>query len=153
MPRSTTYLIGLGCAVLVILTGCGGKPPLVAYQGDIQLEGKPLRNAMITFHPLDAKGSVDPKAMTPMATSDEAGKFVMRTPNEGDGVTPGTYKVTVSALSAPSASDKQAAFPGNSEQVKAVSLVAPEFSDVNKTPLKVTIPATSTLIEVKGPGK
>lgn len=70
-------------------SGCGGSGPRLApVEGLVTLDGTPLEGAVVLFHP-EAGG----KPATGL--SDEAGKFVLRTLEEGDGAQVGLNSVSV----------------------------------------------------------
>jgi hypothetical protein len=79
-------------AVLLNLAGCGGSSKLsglVQAQGEVKYKGSPLDGASITFHPVGEGRSAS-------AVSDANGKFIAFTLNNGDGVMPGEYTISVS---------------------------------------------------------
>jgi hypothetical protein len=100
-------LIGLGLLglVLLILAGrllFGGSKGanLTKVRGTVIFEGAPLAGALVTFVPA-AKGS------SAVATTDDKGRFDMKTPGLGNGAAPGDYRVTITKLE----SDQQAMTP------------------------------------------
>ena len=126
----------------------------MSVSGEVKVNGAPLPNASVQFHPLDPKGSIDHKASPAVGLSDSSGKFSLKTPNEGDGAFPGNYKVTVEATTAPNLTEEQKKFPGASSNIVVKSLVAPEYTEVSKSPLTQTIPSTGPIVlEVKPPAK
>jgi hypothetical protein len=76
---------------MVLLMGLfAGCSNLVAVQGEVTLDGKPLPNAKVMFMP---KGGGRPAE----GTSDAGGKFRLTTNQPLDGAAPGEYVVTVTA--------------------------------------------------------
>ncbi len=148
MLRLVCFGLLLGQALLFAV-GCGGKPSPVSFNGEIKVDGAPLPNAIINFYPAEG-GSINPKGIA-TGQSDSAGKFSMKTAGEGDGVLPGKYKVTVVAETSPP--PKPGALPHESMSVPKKSLVNTDYNSFEKTPLIITVPAASTTLEVKGPGK
>ncbi len=85
----------LGGLISSVLTGCGGgrEPWEKVYpvKGEIVFKGKPLKDAELSFHPLD---DIVPETVRPWARTNETGEFVLSTYNQGDGAPAGRYKVT-----------------------------------------------------------
>lgn len=80
---------------LSIASGCSKKAPWeIAYptKGEVTLKGKPISNAEIVLHPLDAEC---PQTVRPQARTAADGTFHPWTYREGDGVPAGRYKITV----------------------------------------------------------
>lgn len=84
---------GVACVLLIcgalLGTGCESKSPLVTVRGTVTLDGQPLESGAIQFHPTVGQ----------LATGDigPGGEFLLSTQSPGDGVLPGTYRVTVVA--------------------------------------------------------
>ena len=76
--------------VLLLALGCGGERH-IPVTGLVTLDGQPYGNALVTFLPVDAGAN-----LSPVGTTDGAGKFQMGTETPNNGVKPGKYKVTVS---------------------------------------------------------
>jgi hypothetical protein len=89
-------LFALGL-IAIFLAGCGGAGTVT---GEVTLDGTPLKEGLITFHPADpgptAYGQV------------KAGEFNLSTGQKAS-VPPGKYKVTVSASTIPEMGTKQEA--------------------------------------------
>jgi hypothetical protein len=85
MSRVLTYFAL--ALVVALFVGCSN---LVAVQGEVMLDGKPLPNAKVMFMP---KGGGRPAE----GTSDAQGKFKLTTNQPFDGAAPGEYVVTVTA--------------------------------------------------------
>lgn len=142
------------CVALFLLScGCGGKPAPIPFSGEVKLNGAPLGNANVQFFAIDDKGKVNNIQFTATGQTDSAGRFSLVSPNEGSGVLPGTYKVTVVAIVAGKLTEEQAKFPGASSEMIAKPLVAPAFADPVKTPLQVTVPGGPNVLEVSAPNK
>lgn len=58
------------------------------------LNGRPLAGAVLVFHAKEKKPG--PAVPTPGAVSGDDGRFVVSTYQVGDGLPPGSYRVTVS---------------------------------------------------------
>ena len=80
---------------LAILAGCGAKNQLPArfpVRGQVLQAGKPVADAIVTFHPVSPAVGV---AQKPIAYSDGEGRFSLTTFETGDGAPEGEYAVTV----------------------------------------------------------
>lgn len=94
LARSGLVAVALtACGAL----GCGGsgtgiqnveKVQTTPARGFVKYKGAPLKDASVAFHSLDGKPSGNGK-------SDGVGNFQLSTYNQGDGIPPGKYKVTV----------------------------------------------------------
>lgn len=93
MVRTLTSVHGLFIVILTTATGCGGGP--VPVEGILQIDGKPLGGATITFLP------ESPGGREAHAFSKSDGSFTMSTTRPGDGVLPGEYKLIVSYAGPP----------------------------------------------------
>jgi hypothetical protein len=86
--------MGLAAWLLLSLSGCGSdQPVLVEVTGRVTLAGKGLTAGSITFHP-QADNPFQSDAPSSLLQLD--GSFRMRTWPWGDGVPPGSYRVTLS---------------------------------------------------------
>jgi hypothetical protein len=89
-------LFGLAALGGVSLAGCGGggidRVPVYKVETQVLFEGQPLPGAFVVLHP---KANVDPKAISARGYVDAQGKLVPTTYEEGDGVAPGEFAVTV----------------------------------------------------------
>jgi hypothetical protein len=97
MRRASRFLTALAIAGLALAgAGCGkGKSKPIPTEGTVTLDGKPLADAQVVFHPLEGKGQVA------SAITGSDGSFRLTTTNTGDGAVPGDYKVTVRKKTAP----------------------------------------------------
>jgi hypothetical protein len=86
LARRLVYSV-LGGLLIVAASGCRGQ--LTKVHGKVTLDGKPLADAGVQFHPIGGHG-VPAEAIT-----DNDGLFHMDTHSEDDGVWPGEYKVVV----------------------------------------------------------
>jgi hypothetical protein len=69
--------------------GCGGSGQPVPVSGKVTVNGVPVANAGIVFHPKDGKGR------PATAETVEGGVYRLTTFNAGDGALKGEYRVTV----------------------------------------------------------
>lgn len=96
--RSIRVLQVVLIAGTMALLGCGGStgPETIQVQGTVLYQGQPLKNGTVRFAPVDAKqGRI---ATGPIGKD---GTFVMTTIKAGDGVMPGTYKISVTSYIIP----------------------------------------------------
>lgn len=77
--------------LLVLLTGCGNRPKLVTVTGKVLHKGQGLTAGSIYFHPTKDNPYQGEK---PSSLLQLDGSFTMKTYPYGEGVPPGTYKVT-----------------------------------------------------------
>jgi hypothetical protein len=81
--------------VLVLVVGCSSKPELGQVTGTVRAGGQPLANVLVTFVP-QADG---PAAGTrSMGTTDEQGRYQLRTERQEAGALVGQHKVIVEDL-------------------------------------------------------
>ncbi|MBV8901837.1 MAG: hypothetical protein JOY92_17185 [Verrucomicrobia bacterium] len=82
------------CAgAILALAGCGdGGPKRVKVTGKVYYQDKPYPRAHVWFIP-ESPSDGQPAQSSAMAEQD--GSFTMTTPNTGDGVVPGRYKVGI----------------------------------------------------------
>jgi uncharacterized lipoprotein YmbA len=86
-------LLPLG--VLVALAGCGSgekRQPTFEVVGKVTDGSKPVANAQVVFHPVDATDQNVPK---PTGRTDETGTFRLTTYDGFDGAPAGRYRVSV----------------------------------------------------------
>jgi hypothetical protein len=76
--------------LLLGLAGCG-SPDGVTVTGRVTLDGRPLPNAEVTFHPLG-----DTKGLGGSAVTDADGRYELVSARVNKGVAPGEYRVVVS---------------------------------------------------------
>jgi hypothetical protein len=74
----------------VTLIGCQKNPAVGKVTGTITLDGKPLPNAAIVFHPDDSN------ALSPLGGTDSNGQYELFYIDNKSGAVPGQYTVTVS---------------------------------------------------------
>ncbi len=89
------------CALAVVLAGAllsgcskGASDRVAVYpvEGTVTFQGKPVPGAMVVLHPKDP---ADPRVIPARGYVGEDGKFILSTYDNGDGVAPGEYTVTV----------------------------------------------------------
>lgn len=96
-------LVLASVAVLCWTSGCGGPsgPDLTPVSGTVTYEGKPVGPGTVAFVPTDA--NTNPAS----GNIDASGNFKMSVYKPGDGVFPGTYKVSVTVEKEPAHGDAQ----------------------------------------------
>ena len=130
------------------LSGCGDsgppdtRPERVLFSGVAKLNGAPLQDTFITFHP-DSNPGYGASGKT-----DERGNFVMGTFSGSDGVVPGSYKVSAmknEAAANPSVgvSDDSPEYDGapplEESAAEAKSLLPAKFEDPKTSGVTVTV--------------
>jgi hypothetical protein len=115
--RSRLMAVGLLLALAACAPGCRSRPKLVAVTGKVLHKGQPLTAGSIFFHPRTA----DAPAGKSSCLLQVDGSFTMRTFPYGDGVPPGSYKVTLS--------------PDLAGRIKR-----PDLADPDRTPLALDVP-------------
>ncbi len=120
-------------ALAVALVGCGSdKPKMVTCSGKVTHKGKPVTAGSINFFP-DAANSFQKDNPSSILQLD--GSFTAKTFPWGDGIPPGTYRVTLA--------------PQLAARLNASAYGSPE-----KTPWKIEIPdggLVDQTLEVKTP--
>jgi hypothetical protein len=117
----------LGLATLLIVDAMRIKP--LQFEGLLTLDGRPVKNALITFVPYD-KGPIANARTSP------DGKFQLATWGEADGILPGDYQVCVVKLVAAPDED-----PG--EPVPTI------YSNMFQSPLRCHVPPPEGRISVE----
>ncbi len=72
-----------------------GKLPVFPVKGTLLLDGKPLVNATLVFHPLTPFAK-DASQILPRGRTNEEGAFSLTTYSDNDGAPAGKYRITVS---------------------------------------------------------
>lgn len=126
------------------LCGCGGSSTY-AVRLQVLLEGKPLPNARVEFHPTDTAKQRDAFGQT-----DADGYASLNTLGSDDGAMPGEYKVTVVADETVQAPGSDPNFPAATKTITR-SLVHENYRTLDKTPLRATVPGVSK-VELKADG-
>lgn len=138
---------------LMGVAGCG-RGKVVKVEGVVTLDGKPFSGATVMFLPAGGNGRAA------NGLSEEDGSFRLTTFKPDDGAVPGEYKITVSFTEADKSAEhgdpetmdnkaKMAMFSRLSpdgrtkekqREQKARKVVPEVYGDVNRTPLKCTVP-------------
>jgi hypothetical protein len=117
------------------VSGCGPqdlKQKTYPVKGTVLVDGKPLANAMIVFHPEDMKNfKMDER---PQGKTDAQGRFELFTYVMGDGAPAASYKVAIKVV--------QTSDDGGSDQFKREkgAMDAPQnYWTKEKSPISVTV--------------
>jgi hypothetical protein len=97
---------------LVLLVGCGPKPPRVAQvSGRVTLDGKPLPKASVTFVPMASKENQNP-GPTAQGMTDSDGRYQVAVDVSTPGAVVGKCRIYVTTiLSDPAIDDRDAGGP------------------------------------------
>ncbi len=91
LVRKTVPALILGVA----LAGCGGSGvTYVPVSGVVTLDGKPYKNAIVSFQPMAVKGNLNPGRGS-SALTDEAGKFSLATDEGARGAVAGKHLIRI----------------------------------------------------------
>ena len=84
-----------GCAlVLLSLAGCGGGPKIVSTSGVVKLNGKPYKNAIVSFQPIGSKGNPNPGRGS-VGVTDENGRYSLTYDGEQPGALVGLHRIRI----------------------------------------------------------
>lgn len=123
---------------LLSLIGCGGQTssnpaPTVPVTAVVTYQDQALPGAIVTF--IADGGSYSSSGVT-----DAQGKAVMGTFGEGDGVVPGSYRVTVRKIQVDEpSSGANSADPADQGQASIKHLIPIRYTQANKSGLTATI--------------
>jgi hypothetical protein len=109
-------------ALLVAAAGCAKQPKLVAVTGKVVFKGQPLTAGSVYFHPVKAPAEAERAKEKSSSLLQVDGSFSAKTFPYGDGLPPGSYKVTLS--------------PELAGRVQS-----PAYGDPARTPWKLDVPA------------
>jgi hypothetical protein len=158
MHRKSWSWRGVAAGLLLVGVGCSTRP--VPVEGLVSLDGRPLKNAAVTFIP-EGNGRIA------TAITGNDGSFHLTTFAAGDGALPGDYKVTITFLPPPG-SEKDVVKPPTNDQeflqmmqrdVRRGKYAAQQaakrerlnkgpnapkevYRDLSKTPLKCRVPTS-----------
>lgn len=120
--RSTTSFVAVVGLALAGITGCGPSGPKThPVTGVVTLDGSPVENAVVSFHPAAGEGR------SASGTTDTSGRFELSTLARGDGAMEGKYRITVAKYQYPDGSVVQAPDP---DAPPPESLTDEEFEEV-----------------------
>jgi len=138
--RTTPHALALGCLACGLLAiGCSKQQQLVAVSGQVTMNGKPLGNVRVDFHPDPDKGT---RGSGSSGTTDAEGKFTLILAPNQPGAIPGHHRVILEDLDIYGNVFVGRGNYRNEDQPGAVREVAkrprfPEaYRDLAKTPLR-----------------
>jgi hypothetical protein len=133
---------------ICLLIGCRRAPPLVAAEGKVLLDGKPLPRCSIMLVPKFSGYGGD---LFAVATSDDEGRFKLKC-GVGEGACVGAYKVVISEAPAPA---EVSQYTPDSEATMrkyyaglANRPIPDKFGNLGQTPLEVDIQPGKTQYEL-----
>jgi hypothetical protein len=128
-------------AGLVTTVGCGdSSPKLVPVEGRVTLDGKPVKDMIITFHPVGNTYGTGAHGLT-----DGDGKFTLADSRGGTGAYVGEYKITFY----PSLGRKKEGDPDTDVVNDGSKGGFPKiYLDGDRSPLRATIPEGGGTAEV-----
>ncbi|MDZ7616596.1 MAG: carboxypeptidase-like regulatory domain-containing protein [Patescibacteria group bacterium] len=134
-------------AVLVLVAaGCGGRksnmPPLMPVEGLVTLDGRPLAEAGVQFHPVG-----DTRGRGAAANTDAEGRYSLISPDGSKGVPVGEYKVVISKLVMPDGSLYSAADGVAPMDSPAREAVPVRYSDFERSILTAEVPEGGRAID------
>jgi hypothetical protein len=81
--------------LFALAAGCGGSGvTYVPVSGVVTLDGKPYKNAIVSFQPQAVKGNLNPGRGS-SALTDEAGKYSLATDEGARGAVPGKHLIRI----------------------------------------------------------
>jgi hypothetical protein len=93
---------------VLFLGGCGsGNVSMAPVTGRVTMDGQPVRNVFVVFHPLPKEGGVVAPTRPAMGQVDDDGRYELSTKVKGDGAAVGNHRVSIVAV------DRNARPPGN----------------------------------------
>jgi hypothetical protein len=119
------------CLIAVVsLSGCNRGPELASVHGTLRYKGAPVPNATIAFNAAGKQPAI--------TVTDSAGNYRVITPHVGEGISPGTYKITIRAIEDTGQAPKSMMDEVNvmPNPTKMRWLVPPLYADLAKTPLE-----------------
>jgi hypothetical protein len=136
-------LIGIWFMIgTIIIPGCfsGKLNGLVPASGTVTLNGSPVEGATVSFSPQPGQE----RCRSAVATTKANGKFSLMTLEPGDGVSPGTYLVSIEKTQ----TTGEIRYEGTSARNQKIfdtqqtfDLLPPQYRDVTTSGLTVTISA------------
>lgn len=141
LSRRSGVVVGILALLTMGLGGCSGKDPslpdTVSVAGKVTLDGEPLKEGVVTFHP---------KGGTHAATGQigENGIYSLTTFSDSDGAPVGNYIATVQVF-------PKGANPGFEDQAPGYVKIPKKYTDVKTSDLLVEVkPGPNTInLEMK----
>ena len=138
------------CPILIALltplvtVGCNPSPKLAPVSGKVTLNGKPVGNVRVEFHPdPDAKGT----GPSSTATTDSSGQFTLASTGSGGepGAVIGSHRVILSDLDVYGSvfvgrgNYRHEDEKGVPKEVPKIPRIPSVYSDLSKTPFKIDV--------------
>jgi len=133
MPlRRSCLAMGIWSAIsfCLLASGCGesnGQLPVVPVKGVLIFQGKPLDNALVTFHSADQTPG---KITSGRATTKRDGSFELSTYNANDGIPEGDYAVTIECFRLRG---------GNGSWEPGPNILPPKYSNPQTSEIKLSV--------------
>lgn len=132
------WWVAAAVVVALAMTGCGSRG-LVPVKGVVQLDGRPVADAVVRFHPVEVT-----KGNGGFGLTDAAGRFSARVGQGPWGLYPGSYKVTLSRKSLPEGTPLDPKTPKECEDWQRAFDTAPEtfpslYTSPETTPLQTVV--------------
>ena len=132
-------------AAAVLAAGCSGGPKLVPVTGKVTMNGRPLKNVRVDFHP-----DPDQKATGPSSsgTTDAEGNFTLAStaPGSAPGAVVGHHRVILTDLDTygdvfVGRGDYRSEDPKGPKEVPKFPRFPAAYSDLSQTPFKQEVTA------------
>jgi hypothetical protein len=125
--------------LLLLALGCGGgESGLLPASGTVTLDGGPLAGALVMFIP-----EGDTKGQGGSATTGADGRYEVKSAKGGNGLQPGSYRVTVSKRLLPDGSPAPADVPPIESNARET--LPRTYSDPSQTTLKLRVEVGKSL--------
>ena len=126
------------CILLLFSVGCaGGDSNIGQVEGVVNLDGEPLKRALVCFYPTDGRASA--------GRTDEEGHYELRYIRNVKGAVVGPHKVTISTYIHREDDPPTSEFGGNGRE----ETMPPKYLDRRKTELSATIESGSNKVDFK----
>ena len=126
-PAALALLVGLAAA------GCGGGPTIAPVSGKVTLDGKPYRDAVVSFQPVGSKDSPNPGRGSAGVTNDK-GEFTLLYDGQKNGAVVGPHRVRIFTrvpVEAPPEDTKSESVPGKGPG-KYREPIPPEWNEMSE---------------------
>jgi hypothetical protein len=122
-------------SVLAAVVGCGGSN-IVPVSGVVQLNGKPYKNAIVSFQPTGSKDAPNPGRGSAGVT-DEQGRFKLIYDGEKPGALIGRHRVRIFTQFGSGSSEEGAAGRKASKAGSFVERIPPEWNENSEKEFEV----------------
>ncbi len=138
IPRGLLFVF-----VAFLVAGCARGPKLVPVSGKLLLNGKPLKNVKLDFHPDPDKGTTGPSST---GTTDDQGNFTLTcsAPGNKPGAVIGHHRVILTDLDIygnvfVGRGDYRSDEGGVSKEVPKLPRFPATYSDLSQSPFKIEV--------------